>query len=297
MEGSTPSKFSIWMLAIRPKTLPAAIAPVLVGTSFVLKINQFVFLPALFALIGALLIQILSNLGNDYFDFTKGIDDETRVGPTRVMQSGLLTIKEMKIGIAVNLVLAMLIGIYLIFVGGLTILIIGVSSLIFALLYSGGPFPLSSIGLGDIFVFVYFGIIAVNGTFFVQALSWNIAVLIGSIAPGLLITAILVVNNYRDYETDKAKGKGTLVVFFGKNFGLYEYYFTLIGAYTVPFVLYVLFLNFNFWIFLPLLSLPMAVPLIKSMKTENGPNLNKTLAGTARLSLVYSLLLAIGIIL
>ncbi|MCY3410625.1 MAG: 1,4-dihydroxy-2-naphthoate polyprenyltransferase [Candidatus Heimdallarchaeota archaeon] len=290
------SKFQIWLLAIRPKTLPAAVSPVLVGTAMAIRDDAFLFLPAIAAILGSLLIQILSNLANDYYDYLKGYDTEERKGPTRVAASGLVSLKELKNGIIINILLAMIIGLYLIYVGGLVILLIGVFSLIFAVLYSGGPFPLSTIGLGDLFVFIFFGLAAVGGTYYVQAKAISLLVFLSAVPPGLLITAILVVNNYRDIETDKEVGKFTLAVLMGHTLSKYYYLLLLIVSFAIP-LLFFLEYDFSGWIFLPLLSIIKAVPLVKNIwKSNEGKIMNMTLAGTAQLSMIYSLLFFIGIV-
>ena len=306
MKTEKLSKKRIWVLAIRPKTLPAAVGPVLVGSAFAFSINKLDIFISIAAILGALFLQILSNLGNDYFDFVKGKDTEERTGPLRVAQSGLLSLRELRNGIGINVVLALAVGLFIVvnshkftvygIPGSLVIMFIGVLSIIFAILYSGGPYPLSSLGLGDLFVLIFFGIIAVNGTYFVNAGELSLAPLIGSFGPGLMITAILVVNNYRDYETDKKTSKKTLVVRFGQQFGKIEYNACILLPYTVPFVLFIAFVNFSYLIFLPVVSIFLAVDAIKrlNLKTPK-PELNKLLASTSRLSLFYSILLALGI--
>ncbi len=300
------SKLDVWKIAIRPHTLPAAVGPVLVGISFAVTLGQFRLLPSMAALLGAVLLQILSNLGNDYYDFLKGFDTEERVGFTRVAAGGLISIKELKIGILVNIVLAVITGFYIIYSvieytvfgvnGSLFILGIGVLSLIFALLYSGGPYPLSVLGLGDLFVLIFFGFFSVTGTFFVNTGTMSYAVLLGSLAPGLLITAILVVNNYRDYETDKKLGKNTLVVRFGERFGQTEYFLLILIPYIIPFLLFFLYANFSIFIVLPLLTVPIAKNNIAELNPQTPkPKLNSLLGKTAKLSLYYSILFAIGI--
>ncbi|MCB0255581.1 MAG: 1,4-dihydroxy-2-naphthoate polyprenyltransferase, partial [Anaerolineae bacterium] len=232
--GPTMNRRQAWWLAIRPKTLPAAVGPVLVGIGLAVGDGVFSLLPALAALTGALLLQIASNLANDYYDFVKGYDQADRTGPTRVAASGLISLRELKLGLAVVLALAALVGAYLIWVGGLPILIIGVAGMISAVIYSGGPFPLSANGLGDLFVFVFFGLAAVVGTYYVQALTVTPAVWIAAIAPGTLITAILVVNNLRDIDTDARANKRTLAVRLGRAGARGEYTLLLLLAYLTP---------------------------------------------------------------
>ncbi len=296
LNTATVSKFEAWKLAIRPKTLPAAISPVFVGSALAYRDQGFNAIVAFFALIGALLLQILSNLTNDYYDFLKGIDTEERKGPLRVMQAGLLSKKEMQWGIFINILLAGLVGLYLIYIGGLPILLIGLFSIIFAILYSGGPYPLSSLGLGDLFVFIFFGLVAVPGTYFVLSGGLTYLAFIVAIPPGVLITGILVVNNYRDLDTDKKANKRTLAQVLGKG-GTQIYYATLLGvAYLVP--VYLFFIHsFSLYIFLCWATLPLAWALVKTIFTsENPATLNNALAGTAKLSLMYCVLFAIGIV-
>ena len=284
-------------MAIRPKTLPAAISPVFVGTAFAIRNKVFSPLPFIAALVGALLIQILSNLANDYFDYIKGHDTTSRKGPTRVVASGLMSLAELRNGIIVNILLIAIIGVYLIFVGTLIILIIGVLSIIFALLYSGGPFPLSSIGLGDVFVFIFFGLVAVNGTYYVQALTFHSDVLIGSISPGLLITAILVVNNYRDIETDTETNKFTLAVLMGHHRTKIYYAILFVISYLIP-LYFVIFGQYSLWILLPYLSIPLAIKLIRIVWESNeGTVMNEVLAGTGKIGLIFSILFGLGVIL
>ena len=291
-----------WWLAIRPKTLPAAVGPVLVGIGLAVGDGVFSLLPALAALTGALLLQIASNLANDYYDFVKGYDQADRTGPTRVAASGLISLRELKLGLAVVLALAALVGAYLIWVGGLPILIIGVAGMISAVIYSGGPFPLSANGLGDLFVFVFFGLAAVVGTYYVQALTVTPAVWIAAIAPGTLITAILVVNNLRDIDTDARANKRTLAVRLGRAGARGEYTLLLLLAYLTPAaILAVSALGgtvrpVDLLALLPWLTLPKALRLRGVIYSGvEGPVLNKTLAGTAQLSLWFSALFAAGL--
>ena len=302
------SKSRIWALAIRPKTLPAAVGPVLVGSAFAFAIDKLDVFISITAILGAVLLQILSNLGNDYFDFVKGKDTEERTGPIRVAQSGLLSLKELRLGIGINIFFITVIGLYIVISsnkftiygipGSVVILFVGMSSIIFAILYSGGRYPLSSLGLGDIFVLLFFGIVAVNGTYFVNTGELSLAPFIGSFGSGFLITAILVVNNYRDYEADKNTGKKTLIVRFGQKFGEHEYRVCIFFPYMVPFVLFILYSNFGYLIFLPILSIFLAADAISRFKpTTPKFKLNKLLAGTSRLSLFYNSLLSLGIVL
>ncbi len=294
------SRWKIWILAIRPKTLPAAVSPVIVGTALAYHDHKFRLFIATAALVGSLLLQILSNLANDYYDFIKGVDDHTRVGPVRVTQSGLLTPIQVRNGAIVVTLLAIVDGLYLIFSnGGLVVLLIGLFSIIFAIIYSGGPYPLSSLGLGDIFVFIFFGLIAVPGTYYVQALTVTTEVFIASIPAGLLITAILVVNNYRDFDNDLKANKRTFAHFLGKRGTRYYYSFLVFVPFTVSFLFIGLYPNsFNFWLLLPLISLPLAFQLVKQIHTTTElQRFNVLLGKTAMFGLLFNLLFSLGLIL
>lgn len=284
-----------WILAARPKTLPAALSPVVVGMALAWADGRFALLPALACAAGALLLQILSNFANDYSDFFRGADTEHRLGPTRVTASGLISPAQLRAGIAVVIAVAVLVGLYLVWVGGWPILLIGVAAILAALAYTGGPFPFGYYGLGEVFVFLFFGLAAVCGTYWVQALALPAHVIVAAVPVGLLVTGILVVNNYRDIDTDRQAGKRTLAVRMGRQGARIEYAVLVAAAYIMPFVLWLGF-GLNAWLLLPLLTIPLAVPLVRNVFTAtDGPTLNKTLAGAARLALLFSLLLAIGI--
>ncbi len=296
-ESKTISKPKAWLLAIRPKTLPAAIVPVVVGSAVAGADGLFVALPAAVALACALLIQIATNLANDYFDFIKGADTEHRLGPTRVVQSGILPPKLVRNVMSLILVVTFILGLYLVSIGGWPILIIGIVSLICAVAYTAGPVPLAYVGLGDVFVFVFFGVVAVTGTYYVQALVWSLSALIASIPIGAISTAILVVNNYRDIETDRSAGKKTLAVRFGRKLSRTQYIGLLAIAYLTPFV-QVIALEGALTLLLPLLSLPLAVQLVKVLtRSTDGEVLNHALAGTGRLLALYGLLYSAGFLL
>jgi 1,4-dihydroxy-2-naphthoate octaprenyltransferase len=205
MATETITQWQAWKLAARPKTLPAALSPVVVGTALAFADGGFVWLPALAAAMGALLLQILSNFANDYSDFFRGADTPDRLGPVRVTSAGIITPAVMRKGIIVVIAAAALVGLYLIWVGGWPILLIGVAGIVAALAYTGGPFPFGYYGLGEFFVFLFFGVAAVCGTYYVQALTLTPAVVTASFAVGALVTAILVVNNYRDIDTDRTR--------------------------------------------------------------------------------------------
>lgn len=288
-------KWQIWVLACRLRTLPASIAPVLVGTSLAWADGKFSLAPALAAGAGALLLQILSNFANDYFDFAKGVDTRERVGPTRVMAAGLLSAHELRLGMAAVIALAILDGVYLTYVGGWPILAVGVASIFAALLYTGGPFPFGYHGLGDLFVFIFFGLAAVGGTYYVQAGTLPLATLVAAAPVGFLITAILVVNNLRDIETDAEGGKRTLAVLIGPGNTRRQYLALLILAYSATVLLWQAF-GFGPAVLLPLISLPLAARRASSIYTAKGKELNSVLAATAQLSLQFSLLLSLGIL-
>ncbi len=286
--------YKSWLLAIRPRTLPAALAPVAIGSALAAADSAFDMLPALGALVGALLLQIAVNLANDYFDFKKGVDTADRLGPVRVTQSGLIAPAAVRGAMLAILAAASLIGFYLMRVAGWPVAMIGVASLAGVLGYSGGPYPLASHGLGDLCVFVFFGPVAVLGTYYVQALSFSTTALIMSLPPGFLITAVLVVNNLRDIATDRAAGKRTLAVMIGPAGSRREYALLVGLAYLVPLAA-VATGDFPVWILLPWLSLPLALSAIRLIYTARGRDLNDGLGRTAMLALGFSLLLAAGL--
>lgn len=286
-----------WMLAARPRTLPAAIGPVLIGSGLAIRDGQFAPLAALAALAGALLLQIGINMANDYFDHARGIDTSERLGPTRVAASGLISPARLRLGMIIVFGAAALTGVYLIAVGGWPLLAVGLAAIVAALAYSGGPFPLASYGLGDLLVFLFFGLAAVCGTYYAQARQLTWPALVAAVPPGMLITAILVVNNLRDIETDAKTGKRTLAVMLGPAGTRVEFVLLLVIAYVVPVILRLLG-EVSWWGLLPLASLPLAVPLVGVMRDRvAGRALNKTLADTAQLSLVFGVLFALGLVL
>jgi 1,4-dihydroxy-2-naphthoate polyprenyltransferase len=291
------SKMDAWKLAARPRTLPAAIAPVVLGSAMAICDKQFAWLPAAAALMVALLLQIGVNLANDYFDYVKGIDTEDRLGPARVTQSGLIPAKQVKSAMLLTMGISLLPGVFLLFVGGWPVLLTGIACICAALAYSGGPFPLASHGLGDLFVFIFFGLVAVCGTYYVQALHLTRMVLLMGVIEGLLITAILVVNNLRDIQSDRRTGKRTLAVIIGERGCRIEYLLLLGVAYAIPVVLW-LDGRSSAWVILPIVSLPPALSLMRRVWSgSGGVILNQALAATAKLALIYSLLLSIGLIL
>ena len=294
---ASPPAWRAWVLASRPKTLPAAAAPVLVGAALAWHANVFHALAVLAALLAALLIQIGTNFANDLYDFRKGADTDTRLGPTRATSAGWLSEREMVAGIVVTFGLAILLGSYLIFRGGWPVLVIGAASLLSGLAYTAGPFPLGYNALGDLFVFLFFGLVAVVGTYYVQALSTTTTASIAALPVGALVTNILVVNNTRDADTDRVAGKRTLAVLFGRPATRVEFALLNALAYAVPVWLWVSG-AFGPWILLPFLTLPRAMQLTRTLATRtDGPTLNGVLAATGQLSLHYAILFSLGILL
>lgn len=284
-----------WFLALRPKTLPAAAVPVVVGIAVAWAEGTFVALPALAALVGALLIQIGTNFVNDYFDFVQGADTAARIGPTRAVAAGLLTPAAMKRAFVATFGLAFLVGIYLVVRGGWPIVIIGLASIASGIAYTAGRHSLAYVGLGDVFAFVFFGPVAVAGTHYVQALRWSETALLASIPIGCLVVAILVVNNVRDVDTDRAAGKRTLAARLGRGFGRAEYVTLLAAAFLTP-VLFLATGRTGWPGLLPLLAAPLALaPLRAILGTTDGPTLNRALGQTARLLAVFGGLWAVGL--
>jgi 1,4-dihydroxy-2-naphthoate octaprenyltransferase len=284
-----------WVLAARPATLTAALAPVLVGAVAGAATAPLRAGPLLAALAGAILIQIGTNLANDVFDHEKGADGPDRLGPVRVTQAGLLSPRAVRAGMVVAFALATLAGVYLTTAAGWPVVAIGVASIAAGVAYTGGPWPLGYHGLGDVFVFIFFGPVAVCGTAFVATTHVSPLVVIASVPLGCLATAVLVVNNVRDRETDLRAGKRTLPVRFGRRFGVLEYASLVLGAYLVPVVL-VFFGARSPWLLLPLVTLPVAWRLTRTVAIETrGPPLNRALAGTARLLLAFGALFALAI--
>lgn len=289
-------RWQAWVMGARPRTLPAAISPVIVSIALAMADGRFSFWPALAALADALLIQIGTNLANDYFDHLRGIDTPDRKGPPRVAASGLIPLASLRAGIIVVFGLTALIGLYLVVRGGWPVLAIGLASILAALAYSGGPFPFGSYGLGDLLVFIFFGLVAVGGTYYVQALQFYPLVLLVAVPLGALITDILVVNNYRDIETDARVGKRTLAVILGPAGTRLEFIGLLILAYAVPVILWGMG-RFSAGVLLPWLTIPKAVGLTRTLyATTDGPALNRALAGTAQLTLWFSILFSIGML-
>ena len=284
------------MLAIRPRTLPAAAAGVVIGSAMAWQDDVFRFDAVLVCLFTALLLQIGSNLANDVFDFERGTDTSERLGPTRVTQAGMLTPRQVKVGMAVVFGLAAVLGLYLAWLGGWVILIAGIAAVISAIAYTGGPFPIGYHGLGDVFVFIFFGLASVAGTYFIQAGVVTAAVWWMTIPPGLIVTAILVVNNLRDIDNDRKAGKRTLAVRMGEQGTKIEYIVCIVIAYLV--LIPVAWMNLIPWMAMTAwLSLPLAIQGTRVVLTQKGRPLNAALAKTGQTALAFSLLFWVGILL
>ncbi|MFB6233008.1 MAG: 1,4-dihydroxy-2-naphthoate polyprenyltransferase [Haloarculaceae archaeon] len=303
------SRAQAWVMAARPQTLPAGVSPVVLGAALAVYGGVFAPLPALAALVGALLIQVGTNFANDYYDAVKGADTDDREGFTRVTAGGLIEPRKVKYAMAGTYGLAVVVGLYLVAVGGLPILIVGLSSIVAGILYTGGPYPYGYYGLGDLFVFVYFGVVAVTGTYYVQAASAVARVPVGlptgtlpghvvvaSLAAAGLTTAILVVNNIRDIESDRAAGKRTLAVMVGYTWSRVEFLALVALAYAVPAALIAGF-GYPLPVLLPLASAPLAVAVARTVLTRtDGDALNPALERTGQLLAAYSVLFAAGLL-
>jgi 1,4-dihydroxy-2-naphthoate octaprenyltransferase len=285
-----PSGPRVWLLAARPATLPAAIVPVLVGTGAALhgtrELRETIFVATLLA---ALLIQIGTNFANDVFDFRRGADTAERLGPLRVTQGGLVTPRQVVIATCVTFGLALLLGIYLVAVGGWPILAIGVLCILAGVLYTGGPWPFGYHGLGDLVCFLTFGTLAVLGTAYLQRPGIDSLELWASVPVGCLVTAILIVNNLRDIDTDRVVGKTTLAVIIGRTGARFEYAAIVAVAYAVAIGLGVAGMVGAWW-WLPLLSLPLAVWLVRYVGRTEGRPLNQALKRTGQLHLLFGVL-------
>ena len=288
-----PGSARAWLLAARPATLPAAVSPVLVGTACAHAAGAVAAGPALAAALGALLLQVASNFANDVFDHEKGADHAGRVGPTRAVQAGLITGAQMKVGLVLVLLAALLTGIYLAAIGGWPIVALGLAAMIAAVAYTGGPVPLGYHGLGDVLVLGFFGFAAVCGTTYVQAGALTRLSMWAAIPVGALATAILVVNNLRDRDGDAAAGKRTLAVRLGPRGARLEYALLAAAALLVP--AGAAFVAAAPLLALPLVTAPWSVRLVHRVWRTDGAALNPLLPATARLLLVTSLLWAAGI--
>ena len=300
MQASQPaagdrSRLGAWVLAARPPTLTAAATPVVVGTSVAIHADAAQAGPALAALFGALAIQVGANLANDVSDFRRGADTAERIGPPRVTQLGLLSERQVIAGMVAAFGLATLAGLYLVAVAGWPVIAVGVASILAALAYTGGPWPFGYHGLGDVFVFIFFGLVAVVGTYFVQAEEVTVAAVAAAVPVGCTVTAILMVNNIRDIETDAAAAKRTLAVIIGREPARRLFVATVAAAYLTAAALWPID-GFGAWTLLAWLSIPFAVSPVRAVLTStDGPTLNAALRATARLHLVLGVLLAAGL--
>jgi len=285
-------------MAARPRTLPAAAAPVLVGTSYAATLGTFRPLTFVATLLGALLIQIGTNLSNDYSDARRGADTEDRLGPVRVTAGGLVPPKQVLIATYVAFGLAVLVGVYLVITAGWQLLLVGIASILAGVLYTGGPRPYGYEGLGEVFVFLFFGVVAVTGTFFAQVESLNWESFVLAVPVGLLATAILMVNNVRDLETDRRAGKRTLAVRLGRSRARTLYALMVYGAFLcAPLPWLIGSDELSAWLLLPFLALPLAVPVVRVVRNRSdGPSLNGALARTGILQLSFCALLSAGIL-
>ncbi len=293
---SEESKINSWLLASRPKTLLAAVVPVMVGSALAISMNKF-FLPySIVALLCSILIQIGTNFTNDLYDFLKGSDTVKRKGPRRVLASGLISVNEMRTAIILVFGLTFLLGLYLVYSVGILILWVGIFSIFAGIIYTAGPYPLAYNGLGDIFVFIFFGIVGTMGTFYLHTQEISILSFIVSIPVGALITNILVVNNFRDIEEDREANKRTLAVILGREFSRWQFIILIILSYLTSLSLYLQF-DFNFWIFLPFATIPISIILIRMLYTFKGEELNKTLELSAKFAGIFGLCFSLSLIL
>ena len=291
------SGMRIWLMAARPRTLPAAIAPVLVGTSLAGFAHVFHPLRFLAALLGALFIQVGTNLSNDYSDARRGADADDRLGPVRVTAGGLVPPRQVLVATYITFGLAVLAGVYLVVVAGWQLLIVGAASILAGVAYTGGPRPYGYEGLGEVFVFLFFGVVAVAGSFFVQVkhLHWEAFAL--SVPVGLLAAAILVVNNVRDVDSDRRAGKRTLAVKLGRERTRALFAGVIYLAYLLAPVTW-LFGPTTAWVMLPWLTLPLATKVVRIVRSRtDGPSLNGALARSGMLQLAFCVLLSAGLLL
>ncbi|MDR1203437.1 MAG: 1,4-dihydroxy-2-naphthoate polyprenyltransferase [Tannerellaceae bacterium] len=280
-----------WLEAARPRTLTASVSPVLLGCALAYRDGVFKIIPAILCLLVALLAQIASNFANDYFDFKKGADNEERLGPERAVASGWIAPENMLIGTFIALGLACLCGLGLLYYGGWQLLIVGVGIAVCVLAYSAGPYPLAYNGWGDVCVLLFYGVIPVCFTYYVQALSYSLLSFLLSFAVGFLSINILVVNNYRDYEQDKKVGKRTTIVLFGRTFGKAFY---LLNGLLALLIIFPLLIQAVWWIdFLFATFFVLFVATWKELSRLEGRALNKTLGHTARNVFFYTLLLIV----
>ncbi|MCW8933023.1 MAG: 1,4-dihydroxy-2-naphthoate polyprenyltransferase [Gammaproteobacteria bacterium] len=290
------SPLNIWWLAIRPKTLSISVTPVLLGSALSWESHGlFSILTFIVILVSALCIQIGTNLYNDAADFEKGADTEERLGPQRAAQQGWLNAQQIKLGAFISFLIAFIAGIYLVWLGGITIIILGLLSIMCGYAYTAGPKPIAYSPFGELFVLIFFGFAAVGGTFYLQAHTINLSVLFIASTIGSLAAAILLVNNYRDLDGDRKVNKLTLVHYTGRAMAQKIYIAMIIYPYLL---LFTLLSDYSWLILLSIISLPIAIKLIKYfLKLEISSELNHVLAKTAQLQLIYTLFLSLGLLL
>lgn len=295
MENVKNNSLKAWVLAARPHTLPASAAPVIIASALASSVGSFQWIPALICLVFALIAQIISNFANDYFDYKKGIDNEERLGPKRAVAEGWIKPRTMLAAVFILLFTDALLGLSLIYYGGWQLIIVGVLIGVFALAYSGGPYPLSSHGWGDVCVIIFFGIVPVGFTYYVQTLDWTTSVTLCGVASGLVTANVLVSNNYRDRDTDRKAGKKTTIVLFGEKFGRYFYLFN--GVAAVVCCQYFWFTGAVYAAVLPLFFLPVHFFTWRKMvRIYEGRGLVAILQESSRNVLIFSLLLSAGLI-
>jgi len=290
------SSWRVWLLAARPATLPASIVPVVVGTAAAVHDVVFLLLPFLAALVASVLIQIGTNLANDVFDFEKGADTGQRLGPPRVTQSGLASPQQVRQAMYLSFAAAAVLGLYLISVGGWLILLLGVLSIAAGVAYTAGPWPLGYHGLGDLCVFLFFGLVAVMGSYYLQTGTINLRALAVALPVGCIVTAILVVNNLRDIETDRRAGKRTLAVRLGARLTRLQYTLLMLTPFGLVAVCVMLhLLPMACW--LSWLALPQALRAVRTVLSGvEGADLNAVLKATAQLHLFFGVLLTVGLL-
>jgi 1,4-dihydroxy-2-naphthoate octaprenyltransferase len=284
-----------WVLATRPKTLSAGVIPVIIGSSIAFYAGQFNWLYFIITFVCSLLIQIITNFINEIYDFKKGADTVDRIGPQRQVASGNISEKSMRLVSIILIIITFILGLILVARGGLPVLLIGVISLILAYGYTGGPYPLAYKGLGDIFVLIFFGLVAVGGTYYIQTLNMDSVVIIAGLAPGFLSMNILGVNNIRDVRTDKNVNKLTLAVRIGARNAKILY--IILNVLTYLSIISIYFFTHKVWILLPFLTIFHAFNLSKKILIFHGAELNEILEGTGKLLLIFGLLMSLGFIL
>lgn len=289
-----PNRIRVWLAAARPKTLSAAGAPIVIAAAMAAEAGALHWPSVLAALIGALLIQIGTNFANDYFDFVKGADTADRIGPTRATAAGMIRPEVMRRAMVITFALVFVPGAYILYRGGMPFLVIGLVSIACGVLYTAGPMPLAYIGLGDLFVLIFFGPVAVAGTYYLQALELPLEVIIAGFGPGLMSTAILTANNIRDIEQDRAANKRTLAARFGRKFAQAEYLTCLFGAMIVVPTILIFMTGQKLGLLLCVFTITPAIPAIRAVLYARGPALNPALGATAHALWAYAIFFAIG---